>query len=142
MPNKLLHGALCLLAWASTAMAAEESALDGNGLFKRRAHAITELSTLELEKEVQDKQRELKPASSASGAGQGSAPTKTHLPVRLHEIGGSAGRLTATFRLSDGRLEDYVSGQYVPGFGTIKRIDPQAVEDAGGKIHTVEDTTE
>jgi hypothetical protein len=58
-------------------------------------------------------------------------------PVVLYEIGGSGDRLTATFRMADGQLREFVPDQTVKGFGRIKAIWPQAVEDDKGRFHSV-----
>ncbi|HEV2651667.1 MAG TPA: type IV pilus biogenesis protein PilP [Rhizomicrobium sp.] len=124
------------------AMAADDAATDATSLFKRRAQDITELSTLDLDRQVAQKRRELQGPAPSEHKDDATPEKKKPVPVRLHEIGGSDSHMVATFRLSDGRLADFTPGQRVPGFGTIRAIHEKAVEDDKGHFYRPEDPTE
>ena len=119
------------LLWPSLLLAAEDPAIDASSVFKRRAKAITALGVDTLEKQAVDKLCHDAKAPTE-------LPSKRIWPIKLLEIGGSGGNLTATFQLPDGSSDDYRTKAVVPGIGQIRAIHPLIVETTNGHTYRVE----
>ena len=141
MANRISSSALILLLVALPRLAAaDDPAIEQDSVFIRRAAAITEMNVAEQEKQAALRKKDAQEKTAAAEKGKpAQSSVKGSQRVRLHEIGGSNGQMTAIFRLSNGTLKDFVPGQTVPGFGKITAIEDRAVQDASGHWQTVDD---
>jgi type IV pilus biogenesis protein PilP len=152
MPNRfrlsiaIPAGLLALLVGLPGPASAEEPSDPPAGTLAARTAQRARLSQLDLDIAEAKKKKDLRAAlDSGSEAPRPAvlAPPSASRDMRhpdiahLTEIGGAAGRLRATFRLSTGDLREAFPGDTVPGFGRIREIHPDAVIDERGHAHPV-----